>query len=98
MRLNAMHVLFILLTHEGSHREIYREFQASYDIFCRVVQTTGFVHSPAYTSQLLTLHQHRANNQCRTANQILPTLRVSGNTQTTLEQSPIKVLTELNIA
>ena len=25
---------------------------------------------PAYTAQLLTLHQHRANNQYRTANQI----------------------------
>ena len=24
---------FILLTHEGSHREVYQEFQPSYDIF-----------------------------------------------------------------
>ena len=52
---------------------------------------------PAYTTQLLTLHQHRANNQYRTANQIYPTLRVSSNTQATLEQSPIQVLTELNV-
>ena len=29
-----------------------------------------FCAPPAYTTQLLTLHQHRANNQYRTANQI----------------------------
>ena len=53
---------------------------------------------PAYASQLLTLHQHRANNQYRTANQIWPTLRVSSDTQTKLELSPIQVLTELYFA
>ena len=53
---------------------------------------------PAYTAQLLTLHQHRANNQYRKANQIQPTLRVSSSTQATLEQSPIQVQTELNVA
>ena len=59
---------FILLTHERSQREVYRDFQPSYDIFRRVVQTTGSVHlQPA---QLLTWHQHGANNQYRTANQI----------------------------
>ena len=37
----------------------------------RVDQTTGSKHTPtAYIAQLLTLHQHRANNQYRTANQI----------------------------
>ena len=95
--------LFILLNHEESHREVYREFQPSYDIFLRsgaerVIQTTGSLHgTPAYTAQLLTLHQHRATNQYRTANQIKPTLRVSSNTQGTLEQSPIQVLTELDV-
>ena len=65
----------------------------------RVVQITGSVHPPTYIAQLLTLHQHRTNNQYRTlANQIWPTLRVNSNTQATLEQSPIKVLTELNVA
>ena len=78
---------FILLIHEGSHREVYQEFQPSYDIFCRW-----------YTGQLLTLHQHRANNQYRTANQISPTLWVSSSTLATLEQCPIQVLTELNVA
>ena len=29
---------FLLLTHEGSHREVYREFQPSYDIFRRWCQ------------------------------------------------------------
>ena len=29
---------FILLTHEGSHREVYRDFQPSYDIFRRWCQ------------------------------------------------------------
>ena len=42
------HFFFILLIHEGSHREVYQEFQPSYHIFpqvvARVVQTTGSVH------------------------------------------------------
>ena len=63
----------ILLTHKGSHREAYRDFQPS------LTSSTGgskgfsdhrFCAPPAYTAQLLTLHQHRANNQYRTANQI----------------------------
>ena len=63
----------ILLTHKGSHREAYRDFQPS------LKSSTGgakgwsdyrFRAPPAYAVQLLTLHQHRANNQCRTANQI----------------------------
>ena len=58
-----------LLTHERSHKEVYQEFQPSYDIFRRWCQ--GLVKPPAgYIDQLLTLHQHRANNQYRTANQI----------------------------
>ena len=39
---------FILLTHEGLHREVYRVFQPSYDIFHRVFQTTGSVHPSQY--------------------------------------------------
>ena len=53
---------------------------------------------PAYTSHLLALHQHRANNQYWTANQIYLTLRVSSSTQASLEKFPIQVLTELNVA
>ena len=61
----------ILLIHEGSHREAYQEFQPSYDIFRRWCQELFRPQvPPAYTDQLLTLHQHRANNQYRTANQI----------------------------
>ena len=60
---------FILLIHEGSHREVYEEFQPSYDIFCRWCQ--GLFRpqvpcTPAYTAHLLTLHQNRANKQYRT--------------------------------
>ena len=64
---------FILRIHEGSHREIYRDFQPS------LTSSTGgakgwsdhkFCAPRAYTAQLLTLHPHRANNQYRTANQI----------------------------
>ena len=67
------HFFSILLTHEGSHREAYRDFQPS------LTSSSGgakgcsdhrFRAPPAYTAQLLTLHQHRANNQYRTANQI----------------------------
>ena len=58
---------FILLIHEGSHREVYQEFQPSYDIFLRSgakgCSDHRFRAPPAYTAQLLTLHQHRANNQ-----------------------------------
>ena len=65
----------ILLTHEGSHREAYRDFQPS------LTSSAGGAKGcsdhrlrapPAYTSQLPTLHQHRASNQYRTANQIQP--------------------------
>ena len=66
-------MFFILLTHEGSHREIYQEFQPCYDIFCRWCQRLFRPRvpcTPAYTAQLLTLYQYRANNQYRTANQI----------------------------
>ena len=47
-----------------------------------------FCAPPDYTAQLLALHQHRANDQ----------YRVSSTTQAPLEQSPIQVLTELNVA
>ena len=65
---------FILLTHEGSRREVYQEFQPSYDIFRRwcqglfrsMVPCTPSLHCPIANS----LHQHRADNQYRTANQI----------------------------
>ena len=95
-------LFFILLTHEGSHREVYQEGKPSYVIFRRWWQ--GLFRpqvpcTPAYTAQLLALHQHRANNQYRTANQIKPTLRVSSSTQATLEQFPItQALAELNLA
>ena len=65
---------FILLTHEGSHRAVYQEFQPSYDIFHRGCQVLFKPQVPcttlANTAQWLTLHQHRTNNQSRTANQI----------------------------
>ena len=90
------------LTHEGLHREVYQEFQPSYDIFRRSsakgCSDHRFRAPPAYTAQLPTLHRHRANNQYRTANQIQPTLNVSSNAQTTNAQSPIQVLTELKVA
>ena len=80
---------FILLTHEGSHREVNQEFQPGDDIFRRsgakgYSDHSGFRAPPTYTAQLLTLHQHRANNQYKMANEIWPTLRVSSNTHTTL--------------
>ena len=71
-----LNLFFFLLTDEGSHREVYQELQLCYDIICR----SG--------AQLLTLRQHRANNQ----------YMISSNTQTTFEQSPIQVLTKLNVA
>ena len=46
--------------------------------------------------QLLTLYLGRAKHQNWTAIQIQPTLRVSSNTQTTLEHSPIQELGKLN--
>ena len=65
---------FILLIHEGSHRQVYQEFEPIYDIFRRSgakgCSDHRFRTPPVYTAQLLTLHQHGANNQYRTANQI----------------------------
>ena len=52
---------------------------------------------PPYTAQLVTLHQHRANSQYSTANQVYYFLGVSSSTQTTLEQCPIQELTELKV-
>ena len=50
---------FILLIHEGSHREVYQEFQSSYDIFCRwrqglfrpQVPCTPSLHYPIASTQ-----------------------------------------------
>ena len=69
------HCIFfsILLTHEGSHREVYRDFQPSSTSFAGGAKGWSdhrFRAPTAYTAQLLTLHQHRASNQCRMANQI----------------------------
>ena len=63
----------ILLTHEGSHREVYQDFQPSLTFSAGGAKGCSdhrFHAPPAYTAQLPTLHQHRANNQYRTANQI----------------------------
>ena len=63
----------ILLTHEGSHREAYRDFQPSLTSSAGGVKGCSdhrFRAPPAYTAQLVTLNQHRATNQYRTANQI----------------------------
>ena len=88
---------FILLTHEGSHREVYEEFQPTFDMSHRLCQRLfrpQVLCTPTYTAQLQTLHQHRANIQYKTATEIKPTLRVSSNTQATLENP----LTELYVA
>ena len=54
---------------------------------------------PAYTAQLLTLHQHKANTtsigqQIKSS----PLLQVCSRTQAILEKSPIQVLSKLNVA
>ena len=82
-RLSDVFVLFLLLPffvsscwptrdHIGSsNRNSNPVMTSSTGPVPRVVQTTGSVHAtPTYTAQLLALHQHRANNQYRTANQI----------------------------
>ena len=87
-----------LLTHEGSHREVYRDFQPSLTSSAGSAKAClghRFRSPPAYTFQLLTLHQHRANNQYTRR---LIKSRVSSSTQLTLKQSPIQVVTELNVA
>ena len=67
------HFLSILLTHEGSHREVDRDFQPSLTSSAggaKGLSDHRFRAPPAYIAQLLTLHRHRVNNQYRTANQI----------------------------
>ena len=62
-----------LLTHEGSHREVYQDFQPSLTSSAGGAKGCSdhrFRAPPAYTAKLPTLHQHRANNQYRTVNQI----------------------------
>ena len=66
----SMPFFSILLTHEGSHREVYRDFQPSLTSSAGGVKSFSdhkFCAPPTYTAQLLTLHQHRANNQYRMA-------------------------------
>ena len=49
----------ILLTHEGSHREVYRDFQPSLTSSAggaKGLSDHRFHAPPAYTAQLLTLH------------------------------------------
>ena len=56
----------ILLTHEGSHKEVYRDFQPSLTSSAGGAKGCSdhrFRAPLAYTAQLPTLHQHRANNQ-----------------------------------
>ena len=67
------HFFSILLTHKGSYREVYWDFQPSLTSSAggaKGFSDHRFRAPPAYTAQLLTLHQHRANNQYRAANQI----------------------------
>ena len=72
---------FILLTREGSHREVSTR-NSNPVMTSSTGGTKGcsdhrFRAPPTYTAQLLTLHQHRANNHYRMANQIKPTLRLA---------------------
>ena len=63
---NVPRFFFILLTHVGSHREVYRDFQPSWTSSAGGAKGWSdhrFCAPPAYTAQLLTLHQHRASNQ-----------------------------------
>ena len=49
----------ILLTHKGSHREVYRDFQPSLTTSAggaKGLSDHRFRAPPAYTAQLLTLH------------------------------------------
>ena len=60
---------FMLLIHEGSHREVYGDFQPSLTSSAggaKGCSDTCSVQPPSNTAQLLTLLQHRANNQYRT--------------------------------
>ena len=70
----GIYFCFELLTNKGSQSGVYRVFKPSYDIINRWCQGLLFRQqvpcTPAYAAKLLTLHQHRANNQYRTANQI----------------------------
>ena len=57
------------MTHEGLHKEAYRDFLPSVTIFRRSGAKGCLDHrfcapEAADIAQLLTLHQQRANNQC----------------------------------
>ena len=80
-------------------REVDRDFQPSLTSSAGVARGCSdhrFRAPPAYTaSQLLTLHQHRANNQYRTG--LIKSSQIQG-LAAKLEQSPIQVLTKLSVA
>ena len=83
-------LFFILLTHKGSHREVMTVMTSS------IGGTKDCLDHRFHAS--LSLHRPIANSTSTQnqqpvqdiANQIKPTLRVSRNTQATLEQSPFK--------
>ena len=86
---------------ENKHGKIIKNTYGWWKKICNIISVpnlAAFDTHPAYTAQLLTLHQHRANYQYSMMNQIQPTLRVSSNSQTTLEQSPTQVQPKLNVA
>ena len=63
---DKMDVNIFYCYHEGSHREVYRDFQPSLTSSAGGAKGCSdhrFRAPPAYTAQLPTLHQHRANNQ-----------------------------------
>ena len=69
----SLYIIFILPTQEGSHNKVYREFHpvmTSSAGGAKGCLDHRLREPPVYPVQLLTLHQHRANNQYRTANQI----------------------------
>ena len=71
--IDSILVCFILFLHKGFHGEVavYQDFQPSLLIsYMKGYLDHRFRAAPANFAQLLTLHQHRDNNQYRMANQM----------------------------
>ena len=89
IRLYSGYLLFHPTDPQGVVKGNVPIFSSQLDIFRRSGAKCCLNHifcAPprAYTAQLLTLSQHRANNQYRTGNQIRPTLKASSRFQTAI--------------
>ena len=93
-----LRLFFILLTHEGSNKNLRQHLIPFAASVVRVVKTMGSIHpQPPLPNCSLRINSE-PTTRIRQLLKISPTLWVCNNARTALEQYPIQVLTKLNVA